>query len=290
MTKPLKNKIAIITGGGRGLGKAMAIGLAKAGASGLCITGSSSVEQLKQVAREIKSLDTNTKVLPVIADVTNPDACLKAANQACRALGPVDILINNAGKGQNFVADDHVPFWQAKTLGWKEIIETNVNGPFFMARAVVESMITSGWGRIINISKSRDSMHRPKNSPYGPSKAALEAMTLSWAQDLSGTGVTVNTLAPGGSVDTGFVLPAVREKINNKKITKKFFDAEVIVPAAVWLASGASDGITGCRYVGAKWNAELPDKEAAEIARESAIFQRPTRDSNLKKTWTKPGF
>ncbi|MEK9691334.1 MAG: SDR family NAD(P)-dependent oxidoreductase, partial [Rhodospirillaceae bacterium] len=88
MTKPLKNKIAIITGGGRGLGKAMAIGLAKAGASGLCITGSSSVDQLKQVAREIKSLDTNTKVLPVIADVTNPDACLKAANQACRALGP----------------------------------------------------------------------------------------------------------------------------------------------------------------------------------------------------------
>ena len=222
MTKPLKNKIAIITGGGRGLGKAMAIGLAKAGASGICITGSSSVEQLKQVAREIKSLDKNTKVLPVIADVTSPDACLKAVNQACRALGPVDILINNAGKGQNFVADDHVPFWRAKTLGWKEIIETNVNGPFFMARAVVRLMITSGWGRIINISKSRDSMHRPKNSPYGPSKAALEAMTLSWAQDLTGTGVTVNTLAPGGSVDTGFVPLRYARKLKIRKSRKNF--------------------------------------------------------------------
>lgn len=290
MTKPLKNKIAIITGGGRGLGKAMAIGLAKAGASGLCITGSSSVDQLKQVEEEIRSLDTNTTVLSVVADVTSSEACVKAVNLTCRALGPVDILINNAGKGQNFIADDHVPFWQAKTLGWKEIIETNVNGPFFMARAVVELMITTGWGRIINISKSRDSMHRPKNTPYGASKAALEAMTLSWAQDLSGTGVTVNTLAPGGSVDTGFVLPSMREKINNKEIKKKFFDAEVIVPAAVWLASNASDGITGCRYVGAKWNADLPDKEAAEIARESAIFQKPTRDSILTKTWTEPGF
>ncbi len=290
MTKPLKNKIAIITGGGRGLGKAMAVGLAKAGASGICITGSSSVDQLKQVEREIRSLGTKTKVLPVVADVTSPDACLKAVNQACRALGPVDILINNAGKGQNFVADDHVPFWQAKLSGWEEIIETNVNGPFFMTRAVVKLMITAGWGRIINISKSRDSMHRPKNSPYGASKAALEAMTLSWAQDLSGTGVTVNTLAPGGSVDTGFVLPAVREKIKKKEVTKKFFNPEVIVPAAVWLASGASDGITGCRYVGAKWNAELNDQEAAEIAREAAIFLPPRRDSILTKTWTEPGI
>ena len=85
MTKPLKNKIAIITGGGRGLGKAMAIGLAKAGASGICITGSSSVDQLKQVEREIRSLGTNTKVLPVVADVSTPDACLKAVDPSLQS-------------------------------------------------------------------------------------------------------------------------------------------------------------------------------------------------------------
>ena len=81
-----------------------------------------------------------------------------------------------------------------------------------MAFSVVPHLRQQGWGRIINVSKSRDSMHRPLNSPYGPTKAALETMTLAWAQDLPDTGVTVNSLSPGGSVDTAFVLPAVRAR------------------------------------------------------------------------------
>jgi len=289
MTKPLRNKVAIITGGGRGLGRAMAVGLARAGLSGLCITAARSPDQLNETAAELEALGTGTKILPVVADVTDPNACRAAVERTAETLGPVDILINNAGKGQNFLADDSVPFWQARIEGWREIVDTNVNGLFLMAYAAVGAMMEKGWGRIINISKSRDSMHRPKNAPYGASKAALEAMSLSWAQDLIDTGVTVNTLAPGGSVDTAFVLPAVRERARRKEIDKHYFDAEVIVPAVVWLASEASDGITGCRYIGASWNPSLPDAEAAEAAREPAIFHPPKRDAVLTKPWTEPG-
>ncbi len=155
-----------------------------------------------------------------------------------------------------------------------------------MAHAVVGHMMERRWGRIINITKQRDSMHRALNSPYGPTKAALEAMTLAWAQDLIGTGVTVNSLAPGGSVDTDFVLPAVRARASETK--KHYFPPEVIVPAAIWLASDLSEGITGCRYVGSRWDSALPPDAAAEAAREPAIFLPPKRDARLSKPWEMP--
>ena len=285
MTKPMVNKVAIVTGGGRGLGKAIAIGLSKEGLSGICITSAKSKEQLDQTASEIEALNLGVKVLPILADVTDPDACRHAVESTSNRLGNIDILINNAGKGQNYIADDKVPFWEAKIDGWREIVDTNINGPFLMSKLVVGGMMKKHWGRIINISKSLDSMHRAKNSPYGATKAALEAMSLSWAQDLLNTGVTVNTLAPGGSVDTNFVLPEIRKRILSKKISKHYYPTQVIVPAAIWLASSGSDGITGCRYIGANWDKNLPAKEAAENAREKAIFHSPKRDTNLIKTW-----
>ena len=288
MTKLFENKVAIITGGGRGLGKAIAIGLAKEGLSGICITSAKSREQLDQTASEIEALHSGVKILPFLADVTDPNACRRTVEATSNILGIADILINNAGKGQNYISNNRVPFWEAKINGWREIVDTNINGPFLMAREVVGGMMKKNWGRIINISKSCDSMHRAQNSPYGATKAALEAISLSWAQDLINTGVTVNTLAPGGSVDTDFVLPAVRRQILNKEINKHFYPAEVIVPAAVWLASSASDGITGCRYIGANWDQTLPAKKAAENAREKAIFHPPKRDTSLINTWIDP--
>jgi NAD(P)-dependent dehydrogenase (short-subunit alcohol dehydrogenase family) len=85
------------------------------------------------------------------------------------------------------------------------IVDTNVNGPFLMAREVAPHMLKQGWGRIINISMNHETMRRAGFSPYGPSKAALESETIIWAQDLAGTGVTVNSLLPGGAADTGMV-------------------------------------------------------------------------------------
>src|SRR5690606_7435010 len=114
---------------------------------------------------------------------------------------------------------------------------------------------------IINITKNREAMHQGKNTPYGATKAALEAATIAWAEDLLGTGVTANTLSPGGAVDTDFVAPARRLE---GRAAGRLLMPEVIVSAAVWLASDRSDGVTGCRYIGKLWDDRLPPDEAAE--------------------------
>jgi 3-oxoacyl-[acyl-carrier protein] reductase len=99
------------------------------------------------------------------------------------------------------------------------IIETNVNGPFFMSRSVTPGMIARGWGRIINISINHETMRRRGFSPYGPSKAALESETTIWAQDLAGTGVTVNALLPGGASLTGMIPDEVPPELRKKLIS-----------------------------------------------------------------------
>ena len=126
------------------------------------------------------------------------------------------------------MADDRVKFYEGSPTGWTSIIDANINGPFHMAYAVVQTMLQQKSGRILNVTKSRSSMYRPNESPYGPSKAALEAMTLCWAQDLLDSGVTVNSIAPGGAVETEFVLPAVRAKAS--QTPKPYLPAEIIVP------------------------------------------------------------
>ena len=131
-------------------------------------------------------------------------------------------------------------------------------------------------GRIINISKNVDAMHRPFNTPYGPSKAALEAATIAWAEDLWGTGVTVNSLGPGGAVDTRF---------GDGTVSGRGLPADVMSPCALWLASSLSDGVTGCRYTGNRWDATLAPDAAAEACREPQIFPVPERETKLALAW-----
>ena len=130
-----------------------------------------------------------------------------------REFGGVHILVNNAGRGMRFVSekffDTPTKFWETDPAVWKMIIDTNVNGPFLMSRAAVPHMMKQRWGRIVNISINHETMRRAGFSPYGPSKAALESETIIWAQDLAGTGVTVNALLPGGATDTGMVPPDI---------------------------------------------------------------------------------
>lgn len=280
----LSGKIVIITGGSRGLGRATALGFARAGAAGITITASRTTEELESAAREIDEISGPGHSLAVRADVTSWQDCQDTVDRTLEKFGGVHVLVNNAGKGQRTTSPDRAPFWEADIEGWRQVIDTNINGPFYMARAVVFHLMERGWGRIINISKSLDSMHRRHATPYGPSKAALEAATMSWAQDLDGTGVTVNTLAPGGGVDTDFVQPAVRERAATE--SRMFLAPEIIVPAAVWLASDQSGGITGCRYIARLWDKNLPPDQAAEAARDPAIFRPPKRPQLLTRTWT----
>jgi 3-oxoacyl-[acyl-carrier protein] reductase len=278
----LERKVLLVTGGARGLGQAMALGFAKANAAGVAIVDINSDAAMAEVVSEIRNATGAETAIALVGDVTKPSDCQKAVEETIARFGRVDGLVNNAARGNRLAGGEDRPFWEADSGGYRNVIETNIVGPFNMAKAVAPHLIKQGWGRIINITKSREAMHQGLNAPYGPSKAAMEAATISWAQDMLETGVTVNSLLPGGAVDTDFLSDARREK---GRSTGRFMTADVIVPAAVWLASNLSDGITGCRYVGKYFDATLPPDEAAEAAREESVFRRARRPDALTRTW-----
>jgi 3-oxoacyl-[acyl-carrier protein] reductase len=184
------------------------------------------------------------------------------------------MLVNNAGKGPALLESSprtkSLKFWESDPDVWREIIVTNVNGTFLMARAAAPVMVEAGWGRIVNVTTSLPTMQRRHNSPYGVSKAAIEAETLIWAKDLDGTGVTVNSLIPGGAADTSFVHQSSRKEL--AAIGRKLLPPAVMVAPIIWLASPHSDGISGARFVGKLWDTSLPPTDAAAKAREASVL------------------
>lgn len=242
----------------------MALGLSRAGFR-VAITAARNRAELEAVAREAP----RGQVYPVISDASRESDCAALVREVQEQLGQVDVLVNNAGRGMRYVSEQFMVeptrFWETDPETWQMVIDTNVNGPFFLARAVTPGMISRGWGRIINISMNHETMRRVGFSPYGPSKAALESETIIWAQDLEGTGVTVNALLPGGASLTGMipddVPPALRQKL---------LMPEVMVPPLLWLVSPDSDGMTGRRLVATRWRPDLGGREAAEAATDLA--------------------
>ena len=264
----LSGKTAIVTGAGRGLGRSMALGLARAGAN-VVLTAARNRREIDEVAQEAAKTTSAGKVSTHIADVASEEACRRIVSETVRELGAVHILVNNAGRGMRFVSetffDTPTKFWQTDPSVWKMIVDTNVNGPFLMSRAAVPHMLTQRWGRIINISINHETMRRRGFSPYGPSKAALESETIIWAEDLAGTGVTVNALLPGGATDTGMVpqdIPA--------HLRKQLLPPDIMIPPLLWLVSEAASGVTGSRFTANLWNDQLPPEQAAAKSRTSA--------------------
>jgi NAD(P)-dependent dehydrogenase (short-subunit alcohol dehydrogenase family) len=131
-----------------------------------------------------------------------------------------------------------------------------------MSHSVAPHLIARGWGRIINISTSLDTMQRRHNSPYGVTKAALDAASLIWAADLENTGVTVNILLPGGMVDTDGTRPSTPQR--------KTLHVDVMNEAMLWLASRQSDGHSGERYNASRWRADQPS-----AALEAPVLRKP---------------
>ena len=279
----LEGQVAIVTGGGRGLGRAIALGFARAGAKGVTVTSSPrSADEARATAREIEDILGKGRGLAVVADVGDWAGCKRTVAATLRRWGAIHILVNNAGRAGRVAGNERKPFWHARPGGWENVMATNVNGPFFMAKAALPYLMRHKRARIINVSKTRETMYGGRSAPYGASKAALEAMTLAFAQDLSETGVTVNSLAPGGSSDTGLGSDALRRE--NLKV-KTLLPPEVMVAPALWLASSLSDGVTGCRFVAKDWNPSLPPDVAAEGAREPAVFLPSAKGGALERTW-----
>lgn len=268
MTGELSGKTAIVTGAGRGMGRSMALGLARAGAN-VVITAARHRGEIDQVAEEAAKMSSAGAVRPLVADAVREEDAHRVVSATLGEFGGLHILVNNAGRGMRFVSekffDTPTKFWEANPAVWRMIVETNVNGPFLMARAAVPHMMKQRWGRIVNISINHETMRRRGFSPYGPSKAALESETIIWAQDLAGTGVTVNALLPGGATDTGMVpqdIPA--------HLRAKLLSPDVMVPPLLWLVSKAADNTTGNRFVANLWDASLPAEQAGEKCRSDA--------------------
>lgn len=269
MTAQLRgNKVAIVTGGGRGLGRAIVLGLVHAGAR-VVTTAARGKDEIEAVANEAGG----NWVHPVLADVTIPADCERVVDTARSRFGGLHILVNNAGRGMKYVSDHFLDrptrFWDTDPGVWRMIVDTNVSGPFYMARAAVPGMLAQGWGRIINVSMNHSTMRRRGFSPYGPSKAALESETIIWAQDLGDTGVTVNALLPGGATATGMIPDNASDTVKSTLLAP-----EVIVPPLLWLASEGSNGVTGQRFNASHWREHLDPSANAANARETAGWTR----------------
>lgn len=252
----IAGRVAIVTGAGRGLGRAMALGLARAGVR-VVATAAREWAEVELVATEIRSEYDEERILPLLADVTHEADCERVVSAALQHWQRLDILVNNAGRGMKYVSErfltEPTRFWEVAPETWRMVIETNVNGPFLMARAAVPHMLVAGWGRIINMSMNHETMRRRGFSPYGPSKAALESETVIWAQDLEGTGVTVNALLPGGATLTGMIPQDLDERIR-----AQLLDPKVVVAPLLWLASPAADPINGRRLLANCWRDDDP--------------------------------
>jgi len=254
----LETKVAIVTGGGRGIGRAIAEGFAREGAR-VVVTA----------ARERAEIDSfvssrgHGQALALLADVADPASCEGVITETIARFGRIDVLVNNAGRGMKYISRDFmtVParFWETDPGVWRMVIDTNVNGPFFMARAAVPQMLKQKSGAIINVTMNYETMGRRGFSPYGPSKAALESETIIWAKDLEGTGITVNEILPGGPTATGMIPPGMPDSIRSRLLKP-----EIVVPPAVYLASDTGRRITGRRLVALEWTRENPDGIPAE--------------------------
>lgn len=241
----LRERVAIVTGGGRGLGRAIALGYARAGAD-VVITAARNPEQAEEVATAGATLPGGIDALA--ADVIDPADVDRVVERALAIRGSIDVLVNNAARGMRFVNErfmtDPQPFWDADPQAWRMVMETNTVGVFLMTRAVVPHMRAAGRGSIINVTINHETMVRRGFSPYGPSKAALEAMTQVWAQELEGSGVHINMLAPGGATATGMVPEDTPASI-------ELLSPEIVVAPALHLALARQ---SGQRILGTEWN------------------------------------
>ncbi|MDO8476618.1 MAG: SDR family oxidoreductase [Candidatus Rokubacteria bacterium] len=252
-----ERKAAIVTGAASGLGRAMALGLIESGMDVVAVDrNATALAALAPAAG-----GNGGSVLPVPADLTQPDAFDRIVATTLEKFGRIDVLINNAGIGQASVRADPrrnpIRFWEVTPDQWSRFLAVNATAAIMMARAVVPHMLRARQGRIITVTTSLGTMVRAGYLLYGSSKAAAESATAIMAADLAGTGVTANVLVPGGVTNTPLVGDHAGER-------SKMLQPEIMVPPLLWLVSDAAAGVTAKRFIAADWDRSLPAAQAAE--------------------------
>ncbi len=269
----LAGRAALVTGGGRGIGRAIAGALAAAGADVALLARTP--DELDAAAGDVAA--RGRRALVRRADVTDVDAVAAAVRAAEETFGHVDILVNNAG-----VQGPIGPLVDAPVGEWIRAVDVNLVGTFLVTRAVLPGMIARGRGKIVNLSGGGASAGRPFFSAYAASKAAVVRLTETLAAEVRGHGIDVNAVAPGG-VNTrmteevlaaGARAGADRAQAERQRASGGV-PAERAAALVVFLASPASDGLTG-RLISAVYDdwETLPGRIAGIMASDAFTLRR----------------
>jgi NAD(P)-dependent dehydrogenase (short-subunit alcohol dehydrogenase family) len=240
-TKNPANRVAILTGAAGGIGQALAREFVRAGWQ-LGIT------DVNRAALEALAESLGENVLAVPSDVSDSASCVALVDRVRGHFGGLHALVNNAAIGMGAIRQDHfkhqIQIEEVTTEMWQRFLAVNLTGPFFMAKAAIPGFRVQKFGRIINVTTSFFTMLNGGFTPYGPSKAGLEAWSAGLSKELDGSGITVNVVVPGGATDTPMV-PA----------ESGYARQSLIRPGAA---------TTGHRFIAANWDAALSAEAAAE--------------------------
>jgi len=234
----LDGKVALVTGGTKGIGRAIALSFAEAGAK-VCVNYSSDEESARNTEEKLKEL--SGWGLSVKASVSDPDAVAKMVETVVKEAGVLNILVNNAG----IIRDSLLMLMRDED--WKAVIETNLYGVYNCSKAVLRPMIGERWGRIINIISPSALMGRAGQTNYAASKGGILSFTRSLAREVARLGITVNALSPG-VIETELTseLPEkVKQELLGMIPLKRFGSPDELSAAARFLAAEQSGYITG---------------------------------------------
>jgi NAD(P)-dependent dehydrogenase (short-subunit alcohol dehydrogenase family) len=236
----IDGKVALVTGGSRGLGRAIAEALATAGAR--VAVSARQLENARRAADAVAAA-SGQKTLGVAADVTVPADVEAMVARVLDGLGRLDILVNNAG------INIRGPIEQLSEADWDAVVDTNLKGPWLCCRAVAKPMKSQRWGRVINVSSMLGEIALAGRSPYASSKGGLTLLTKTLALEWAPHGINVNALCPGPfatEINTPLLNdPAARAQMEANVPLGRWGDPAELGPAAVFLASDASSFMTG---------------------------------------------
>jgi NAD(P)-dependent dehydrogenase (short-subunit alcohol dehydrogenase family) len=277
----MEQRAAIVTGGLRGLGRAMTLGLARTGVRVLAVGHIDA--DLPEMQALLASAGHAEHVACLVADIRKPADCDRLVAACTDRFGFVDILVNNAGLTFTYIAPDRFrratpqKFWEVPDEVIQNVMDTNYVAADQMTRRVAPLMVERGWGRIVNVTTKLSTMNMLGAMPYGASKAALEMATEVWAKELAGTGVTVNIVNPGAGANTPGMAQEMRDRSRAGTVSR-LVEPEEMVPPLLFVVSDAADRLNGYRFDANTWDTSIPPAAAARADGRPAGFALHQQD------------
>jgi 3-oxoacyl-[acyl-carrier protein] reductase len=271
----MEQRVAIVTGGLRGLGRAMALGLAGIGHRVAAVGHIAS--DIAEMEAAAGALGLGRLIWPLVADLREAGECDRVVAETRAHFGSVDVLVNNAGLTFTYI--DPVRFrrptpqrfWEVGDEIVDNVIATNYLAGDRLSRRVAPAMVAQGWGRIVNVTTKLDTMNRLGTHPYGASKAALEMATEVWAKEVEGTGLTINIVNPGAGANTPGMAEEMRA-MSREGRAARLVEPDEMVPPLLYVVSREADRVNGMRFDANAWDAALPPADAARLAGRPAGF------------------